>query len=110
MPQPPRGMVTFLFTDIEGSTCHWEHHPAQSYDTTKCIDWSGGADHGCRKLAAAQRYPAADAKRPRWRRQDPPGATGHRGSVAPLRRWGLVYRSCADQRSIIGWGDDRRGI
>src|SRR6187200_294122 len=28
MPQPPTGVVTFLFTDIEGSTSHWEHHPA----------------------------------------------------------------------------------
>ena len=23
----PSGVVTFLFTDIEGSTSHWEQHP-----------------------------------------------------------------------------------
>ena len=27
MNQPPTGTVTFLFTDIEGSTKHWEQHP-----------------------------------------------------------------------------------
>src|SRR5439155_16836710 len=27
MPDLPRGTVTFLFTDIEGSTKRWEHHP-----------------------------------------------------------------------------------
>jgi len=28
MPQPPTGTVTFLFTDIEGSTERWDRHPA----------------------------------------------------------------------------------
>ena len=28
MPELPRGTVTFLFTDIEGSTALWEHDPA----------------------------------------------------------------------------------
>ena len=27
MPELPTGTVTFLFTDIEGSTTRWEHHP-----------------------------------------------------------------------------------
>ncbi len=27
MPEVPTGTVTFLFTDIEGSTTRWEHHP-----------------------------------------------------------------------------------
>jgi hypothetical protein len=27
MPNPPVGTVTFLFTDIEGSTKRWEQHP-----------------------------------------------------------------------------------
>src|SRR3954453_5955176 len=27
MPELPRGTVTFLFTDIEGSTRLWEEHP-----------------------------------------------------------------------------------
>ena len=26
MPNPPTGTVTFLFTDIEGSTKRWEQH------------------------------------------------------------------------------------
>src|SRR5215204_5688367 len=29
MPNPPTGTVTFLFTDIEGSTNRWEHHAQQ---------------------------------------------------------------------------------
>src|ERR671937_2169954 len=27
----PSGTVTFLFTDIEGSTTRWEHHPEQMH-------------------------------------------------------------------------------
>src|SRR5258708_27177733 len=27
MPEVPTGTFTFLFTDIEGSTTLWEHHP-----------------------------------------------------------------------------------
>ncbi len=27
MPELPTGTVKFLFTDIEGSTTRWEHHP-----------------------------------------------------------------------------------
>ncbi|HZT67946.1 MAG TPA: hypothetical protein VFA11_19325 [Acidimicrobiales bacterium] len=27
MPELPTGTVTFLFTDIEGSTARWEQHP-----------------------------------------------------------------------------------
>ena len=29
LPSRPSGTVTFLFTDIEGSTDRWEHHPQQ---------------------------------------------------------------------------------
>jgi class 3 adenylate cyclase len=29
MPYPPTGTVTFLFTDIEGSTRLWQQHPGQ---------------------------------------------------------------------------------
>src|SRR5512136_213560 len=29
MPQPPTGTVTFLFTDIEGSTRLWQQHPSE---------------------------------------------------------------------------------
>ena len=32
MPDPPSGTVTFLFTDIEGSTQLWEEHPAAMHD------------------------------------------------------------------------------
>ncbi len=28
MARRPRGTVTFLFTDIQGSTTRWERHPA----------------------------------------------------------------------------------
>ena len=28
----PRGTVTFLFTDLEGSTRRWEAHPAEMRD------------------------------------------------------------------------------
>src|SRR5690242_3873373 len=27
MPEPPKGTVTFLFTDIQGSTRRWEERP-----------------------------------------------------------------------------------
>ncbi len=29
MASPPSGTVTFLFTDVEGSTRLWERHPEQ---------------------------------------------------------------------------------
>ena len=29
MAERPSGTVTFLFTDVEGSTAHWERHPAE---------------------------------------------------------------------------------
>ena len=29
MPPPPSGKVTFLFTDVEGSTALWDRHPAE---------------------------------------------------------------------------------
>ncbi len=29
MPDPPSGTVTFLFTDIEGTTKRWEQYPQQ---------------------------------------------------------------------------------
>ena len=29
MPTPPSGNVTFLFTDVEGSTALWDRHPAE---------------------------------------------------------------------------------
>ena len=31
----PTGTVTFLFTDIEGSTPHWEHHPELMEESLK---------------------------------------------------------------------------
>ncbi|HKP51143.1 MAG TPA: tetratricopeptide repeat protein [Chloroflexia bacterium] len=30
MPELPTGTITFLFTDIEGSTTLWEHHPEEA--------------------------------------------------------------------------------
>jgi len=33
MAVPPTGMVTFLFTDIEGSTALWEDNPEAMKDT-----------------------------------------------------------------------------
>ncbi len=32
MPTPPSGNVTFLFTDVEGSTALWDRHPAVMKD------------------------------------------------------------------------------
>ena len=32
MPTPPSGNVTFLFTDVEGSTALWDRHPAAMKD------------------------------------------------------------------------------
>ena len=29
MPIPPTGTVTFLFADMEGSTCLWQEYPEQ---------------------------------------------------------------------------------
>jgi class 3 adenylate cyclase len=34
----PTGTVTFLFTDIEGSTTLWENYPLQMQDALKCHD------------------------------------------------------------------------
>ena len=46
----PQGTVTFLFTDLEGSTRRWEEHPAQMRDALArhdtivrgAVDWHGG--------------------------------------------------------------------
>ena len=38
MPQPPSGTVTFLFTDIEGSTRLWERHLDAMEDALACHD------------------------------------------------------------------------
>lgn len=38
MPEPPTGTITFLFTDIEGSTIRWEHHPGIMRDALERHD------------------------------------------------------------------------
>jgi class 3 adenylate cyclase len=34
----PQGTVTFLFTDLEGSTRRWEAHPEEMKDALACHD------------------------------------------------------------------------
>ena len=51
MASRPSGTVTFLFTDVEGSTGHWERHPLEMRSTLaehdqilrSAIDGAGGA-------------------------------------------------------------------
>ncbi|HVU66246.1 MAG TPA: tetratricopeptide repeat protein [Ktedonobacteraceae bacterium] len=38
MPEPPTGTITFLFTDIEGSTVRWEHFPERMRETLERHD------------------------------------------------------------------------
>src|SRR6185312_23647 len=38
MPEPPTGTITFLFTDIEGSTVRWERYPEIMSETLERHD------------------------------------------------------------------------
>ena len=50
MSSPPTGTVTFLFTDIQGSTRRWERHPQAMFEALarhdeilqKAIEANGG--------------------------------------------------------------------
>ena len=52
----PSGTVTFLFTDIEGSTRRWEAHPdAMRVALAAHDEWATGSGNSQRSLGALRR-------------------------------------------------------
>jgi hypothetical protein len=50
----PAGTVTFLFTDIEGSTRRWEQDPeVMAADLAAVAQWTGGVRQVRAKVSAA---------------------------------------------------------
>ena len=90
VPVLPSGTVTFLFTDIEGSTRRWEHQPEAMQHALalhdailrECIEGHGGSvfkTMGDAFYAAFARAPDAVA-----------AAVAAQRALAPARTWGGV--------------------
>jgi predicted ATPase/class 3 adenylate cyclase len=106
-PAQPTGVVTFLFTDIEGSTARWERDPEAMAEalrrhddiTGDVVTGSGGVvfkstGDGC---CAAFAHPGA-AVEASLRLQDRMAAEAWPDSVAPLRVRCAVHTGPADMR------------
>ena len=128
MPFPPTGTVTFLFTDIEGSTKLWEQHPEAMrpalarHDSLlrQSIEASGGyvfkmmGDAFCAAFATAPHalQAALDAQAATVRPDlgDGDAAAGADGAAHGSRRrtrWGLL-RTAAEPRRPAALGGTRR--
>jgi class 3 adenylate cyclase len=63
MPELPRGTVTFLFTEIEGSTAIWERHQVAMASAVErhlaLLRTAVGAMAGCRSRPYGNAVPAA---------------------------------------------------
>ena len=71
MPDLPSGTVTFLFTDIEGSTALWERDRAAMADGRRAPP-RAPATRRSRPMAASSSRPSAMRSRPPSRRLPPP--------------------------------------
>lgn len=106
MPTPPTGTVTFLFTDIEGSTKLWERHPdgmkasLARHDALlrRIIEGKGGyvfktvGDEFCAAFGTA---PSALSAALETQRALP---TGEWGETGPLKVGMALHTGAAEER------------